>query len=357
MNSVKRHIIKWLCLSVLPWVFFVSCSKDSDFTYNGISGGAASGQPVSLRIVVGNDVATRSLPETNVPTTDEEETGTIDENHIDIEGGDYCILFFDKDNKFLSKFEPGDVTLIPTVTDERVYFVLGSLASSLPPIFKVVVLANWSNYPNTIVGKTTIEDVCSQIYDYTMDFVPSAYSGKGIPMYGVKTCSGISFTPNLLHDLGTIDMLRAMAKVEIVCEDENIKITSAEFNCINPQGFCAPSGMYDNTENVSSVHIPNISAGTGNKTKTYENGVNKAVFYIPEYDNKSKDAAIKLTFKLSENDSRDGKIYFKDYTENTFFDIARNYVYRFTVRLKTKIEILYTVCPWQNYTIDVPSFE
>lgn len=354
MNNVKRHIIKGLCL-LLPWILFISCSNDDAPDSGMFAGGASPGQPVSLRIVVGGDMATRS----SIPVTDEEETGSIDENHIDIEGGDYCILFFDSENKFLSKFEPGDVTLIPTVTDKQIYNVVGSLADALPSTFKVVVLANWGkdNYPETTEG-TTIENVCNTIYAYTWDFVPSADSGKGIPMYGIKTCSDVSFTPNLLSSLGTIDMLRAMAKVEIICEDEDIKITSAKLNCVNSQGYCAPSGMYGQTENVNSVHIPS-SISAEEKSKTYNEGTNKAVFYIPEYKNPENKATVDLEFGLSGNDTKQGTIYFKDYTrvEDAPFDIARNYVYRFIVRIKTNLEVEYTVCPWQEYEIEIPPFE
>lgn len=352
MDNVKRHIIRWFSL-FLPWALFISCSND-DTPDSGKPAGSP-GQPVSLHIVVGGDMTTRSIP-----ATDEEVTGSIDENHIDIANGDYCILFFDIDNKFLSKFEPKDITLIPTVSDKRIYAVHGSLAAPLPSNFKVVVLANWGkdNYPETTAGVTTIEDVCSQRYDYEWNFVLSADSGKGIPMYGVKTCSDVSFTPNLLSSLGTIDMLRAIAKVEIICENENLKITSAKLNCVNSGGYCAPSGMYDKTENVSSVHIPtDISAKT--QEKTYSGGTVKAVFYIPEYANENNEATIELDIQLSGNDTKQGTIYFKDYTQvgDAPFDIARNYVYRFIVSIKTDFEVKYTVCPWKEYTIEIPPFE
>lgn len=359
MNNVKRHIIKWLCLAVLPWTVWTSCGNDAP---DGDLGGASAGQPVSLRIVVGSDMATRAVPS----PTDEDEIGSVDENHIDIAGGDYCILFFDNENKYLSRFDPDDVTLVPAATDKHIYNVTGSLTAPLPSEFKVVVLANWGKdkYPETTAGKTTIEDVCDTIYTYTWDFVPSADSGKGIPMYGIKTCSGVSFTPNWLSSLGTVDMLRAMAKVEIICEDEDIKITSATLNCVNPRGYCTPSEMYDWTTNVNSVHIPtDINVET--KEKTYGGGTDKAVFYIPEYENPDNKATVSLKFQLSEDDNntedndntKEGTIYFKDYAQDAPFDIARNYVYRYTVRFKTSLEIDYTVCPWQEYTVKIPLFD
>lgn len=351
MNNVKRHIIRWFCL-FLPWILFISCSND-DAPDNGKPAGSP-GQPVSLHIVVGSDMTTRSIPS----TTDEDEIGSIDENHIDIANGDYSILFFGIDNKFLSKFEPKDITLIPTVSDKRIYAVHGSLTAPLPSTFKVVVLANWGkdNYPETTAGETTIEDVCSQAYDYTWGFVPLSDSGKGIPMYGIKTCSDVPFTPNLLSNLGTINMLRAIAKVEIICEDENLKITSAKLNCVNSGGYCAPSGMYDQTENVNSVHIP-TDISTNTKEKTYSGGTVKAVFYIPEYANRNDEATVELDIQLSGNDTKQCIIYFKDYGNDTPFDIARNYVYRYTVWFNTSLEVDYTVCPWQEYTIEIPPFE
>lgn len=352
MNNVEQHIIKWLLPVVLSWTVFASCSNNAP---DGDLDGVSSEQPVSMRIVVGGETASRSIP-----VTDEEETGSIYENHIDIEHGDYRILFFDDNNKFISKFESGDITLIPAVSDERIYNVLGALTSPLPSTFKVVVLANWGpdNYPEMTPGATTIDDVCSQIYNYTWGFEPSADSGGGIPMYGIKTCSdNVPFSPDVFYDLGTIDMLRAMAKVEIICEDENGMITSATFNCVNPSGYCAPLEMYGFTENVSSVCIPeNINAEV--RTAEYKSGEHKVVFYIPEYRNSANRATIGLQFKFSGDETKEGTIYFQDYGNGTPFDIARNYVYRFIiVRLTTDLQVDYTICPWNEYTVEIPPFD
>lgn len=393
MKIIERNIIRWLCLAVFPLTGMASCGSDAPDRDHG---GIQIGQTVSMRIAVGSDMDTRSgIPVTDdgIPETDTEEAGSASENAIDIsdiENGDYRILFFDSDNKFISRFKPAFAAIDPTVSGGRVYNIIGSLSSKLPENFKVVVLANWGNYPDLIKGETTIEKVCSETYDYIkygLEFKPFDGENGGIPMYGIKTCTDVSMTPDQLYPLGTIDMLRAMAKVEIICDDENIKIEEATLNCVNSKGYFAPSEMDSITDNnVKSVRIP-VDAKV--MTDTVYGEANKVVFYIPEYDNTDGNAFVKLKFRFPElgeeeesgtgngignvsgtasegggNSStyeREGSIYFKNYGEDEVvdkpFDIVRNYVYRFRVRFKTTIEVDYTICPWKKYTVDIPSFD
>lgn len=358
MRTIK-HIALYPIAILLPIVCMLATACQSSFEEESPAVGASAGQPVSLRIMVGDNITTRAVP---IPTDNDEE-GSIDENHIDIANNDFRILFFDTENRYISMFDPQNVTIEPVTSNERIYNMYGTLADALPINFKIVVLANWGtdNYPDgSTAGATTLENICESIYDYTAGFEPSADNNRTqvIPMYGVKTCTGISFTPDLLSHLGSIDMLRAMAKVEIVCEDESIAITQATLNCVNSCGYCAPNNMYDKTENVLSLHIPE-KAIASSYTKNYTGNANKATFYIPEYQNLDNKANITLSFRTTAEEIRTGTIFFKDYSSNTDkpFDIARNYLYRFTVQFKTSLIIQYTVCPWGRYDINIPSFD
>lgn len=358
MRTLKHMIRLLTAIPIFAAAVLVSsCNGDEG---DGPALGADAGQPVSLRIAVGREIASRAIP----TPTDDDEIGSTDENHIDIANGNFRILFFDTGNKFLSMLEPQDITLEPQTTDERIYNVKGTLNEPLPGDFKIVVLANYGsdNYPKDLTaGQSSISDACKAIYDYPSGFEPNAKSDvpKVIPMYGIKTCTGISFTHDLLSHLGTIDMLRAMAKVEIACADENIVITKAVINCVNSSGYCAPSGMYDNTANVTSLHIP-TDATVSEDTKDYGSGAKKIAFYIPEFDNSDSSAKIELTFKTTTTGNRTGTIFIQDYTSDTPtpFDIARNYIYRFTVQLRSSLEVQYTVCPWnENPEILIPDFD
>lgn len=169
--------------------------------------------------------------------------------------------------------------------------------------------------------------------------------------------------------LGQIDMLRAMAKVEIICDDEHIKITKAELNCANDKGFCAPAGMFENTVNTaSSLHIPIDARPLKAATKEYQDGTDKIVFYLPEYENSTGDTPAKVDVTFSVTDPQSNKIdtiertiYFKEYSSYASqpqYDIVRDYLYRFTVlRFNTGLSIDYTMCPWEKYQINIPDFK
>lgn len=348
MKSTVRHIaaIALLALALAA----PACGNRPDEEPQPLSG-ASAGQPVGLRISVGDIDPTRSFPGATG-----EEAGSAAENHIDIAHGDFRILFFAMDNTFLSQFEPQSVELGPITANEKLYEMRGELAEPLPADFKIVVLANWGtdNYPeNPAAGETEIGDICTAVYDYAAWFEPA--EDRGIPMYGVKTCTGMSFTPDLLAHLGTIDLLRALAKVEIVCEDGTTEITGLTVNCVNSAGYCAPAGMYDRTANVSSLHIP-AEASADSFSRTFGEGASAAAFYIPEYKN-SGGASVRLTFRTEDSGTREGTIYFKNYSTDIPFDIVRNYLYRYTVRFGTSLEIRYTLCPWGLYEADIPEFE
>ena len=152
------------------------------------------------------DVSSRAI-------TEGEEAGTGYENYIDIEGGDFRILLFDAtDDTYLTTFEPTSIRPTDNTEYPQTYYVEGELSETYDNNFKLVVLANWGNYPE-LSATSTIESVCNDaasIFTYTAPFTPSAT--QRIPMYGVKLCTE-TLRPDLLTDLGQVDLLRAMAKI------------------------------------------------------------------------------------------------------------------------------------------------
>lgn len=230
------------------------------------------------------------------------------------------------------------------------YTVLCSLTKKPEGTFKVMALANWGigNYPqgrNLVKGVTTINDICeSNTYVYNPAahgaFTPSAETP--IPMYGIKTCN-INLEANKRNDIGDLYLLRAMAKVEVVCrEDAGLELASVTLDRYNTKGFHAPDGMDANTAYVLTPHIP-ADATTGASLDFHiSTNKDKAVIYIPEYRNtETEHCQLYVTF--TDNTDKQYTVVFREYSNGKptggWLDILRNCCYRFTVDKTAEFEV------------------
>lgn len=350
-----------------------SCSRDD--SQNGAVP-AKSNVFVGFRISLGEPASpsTRSVEYDDGKSTDYE-------NYIDFRN--YRVMFFDKSNRYLAAFKPTDIiSLEDNPLRSRLYEVIGKIDWSsdepFPSDFKVVILANWHSYPsNPTVGQTAIGDICNSAesrYDYTAPFVLSA--DNAIPMYGVKLFEGVSFRADMLTYLGTIYMLRSMAKIEVKCPTKGWTIESVELHRYNRTGFCAPDKVYDESDYVEGgyysddsldIHIVDGVADDGELSfEKLDDG--RFVIYVPEYrnttDGRSKAAdASEIRVKFEERQDKDYVIDFKYYenppanfTIGDWFDIRRNYYYKFSIskadEYDDNLKISIDVDPYDEYTLD-----
>ncbi len=319
------------------------------------------------------------------------EDGAGWENYIDVPGGNYRIYFFTSDTdvngggKYIGQLTPHDIVAIDG-TDYTEYFVLGKAPNGLlahQKDFKVVVLANWPNYPadnDLTVGTTTIADICtdeSAVFNQSVD---------KMPFYGVHQYadSNREFKPDVAEILDEpVTLLRALAKVEVVFDSansdlndfdgmdgSNVGIKSVSMSRYNKKGYCAPLNVFsqvdygqgtnwgadflnDNQLHVVAGQIEEQSELAFQKVSD-ANGKNTWIAYIPEFDNKNageKYSYINLKFTFQEEDSHN--IYFANYTDgitsndvNHRLNIERNNYYRFIVTVKGYFAVV--VKTWDN---------
>lgn len=348
-----------------------SCSRDD--SQNGAVP-ARSNVSVGFRISLGEPdaLSTRSVEYDDGKSTDYE-------NYIDFRN--YRVMFFDKSNRYLAAFRPTDIIpLEDNPLRSRLYEAIGKIDWSsdepFPSDFKVVILANWHSYPsNPTVGRTTIDDICSSTesrYGYAAPFVLSA--DNAIPMYGVKSFEGVSFIQDELTHLGTVCMLRSMAKIEVQCPTGEWAVEYVKLHRYNRTGFCAPYDVYDESDYVkdgyysddlSDIHI--VDDAAADEMIEFESlGSGRFVIYVPEYRNtidgrnKTADAAeIRLGFVQEQG--REYAVDFKYYEnppENLavgdWFDIRRNYYYKFSITKANEfyISVAVDVDPYDEYTLD-----
>ncbi len=332
-------------------------------------------------------VALRFETEIPVGTTRAPGDGTYDdgttvpyENFVDIENRDFRILFFNEANEYITTLDKITyVAALDGTTSSKHYQVMGRLKDPLPENFKVVIVANWGNYnDNLMPGSTfTIADYCTSAmarYTYTPGFTPTA--ATPIPMYGVKAFTAKNLIPFEVNDLGTIHLLRAMAKVEVNCAYVGWTIESVCLNRYNTMGYCAPSRVFSETDYVTGsyatdyvdhVSIPGESQ-IGENLYFKPTATGSYMVYIPEYQNIVKDAGgnnvlsatpAQLIVKFKELPLDAFNIDFKyynppaGYAQNEPFDIKRNNYYNFTIRKSGVLPaIVVDVRPYDHVELD-----
>lgn len=272
------------------------------------------------------------------------------ENYINIENQDFCFLFFNADNKYLESMKVTSVLPVEQTATSKTYEVLGTVEPTIKdqPV-KIVALANWEHqYPTRgqlQKGVTTIDDLC----DKTFDFSNAPLSATNtIPLYGVKYFTDpLTWDSNNFSYLGTIHMLRAMAKIEVRPAD-GTDITEATMTRVNDKGLTAPRGIYSQDDYVkgnykddylNGVHLPeNLTVKENVPMQKQPDG--SYIIYVPEYDNTSP-SAVKSKIHLEFSSGYGADLEFKFYdneaataagkTLNDPFDIARNNWYLYTV--------------------------
>lgn len=344
-----------MTLAALGAVVPAACSDSGDGPDDG---GADSRAEVDAGFVITlssggvNEAASRapSEPEGGY------DPGAGYENYIDIDGGDFRFLFFDKDNRYTGTFDVTNIEPLSETPTSKRYYVAGNVAKSLidGKELKVVALANWRtyDYESTLtVGTTTIDDVCSQIYTYDA-VLPEGEDLSAtniIPLYGVTNL--MTLTPSTTNrvDLGQINLLRALAKIEVIRAADGLELESVRLQYFNTRGYNAPLGVYAQDQYVHGdydkdytaapsivpgAETPNGTADRRNLRPFVKAGTDRWVLYVPEFDNINEDASrrarLLLRFKYM---NQDDVVEFKDYSNGgKVFDIMRNYWYRFTVR-------------------------
>lgn len=238
--------------------------------------------------------------------------------------------------------------------------------------YKLIVFANCGEVtPNQSdpTDQSHLSDLSQLSYNYGVQL---------IPMWGVIT-KELSLEKGKQQDLGQIDLLRAMAKVEIKLDDAisgTYTIKSATLNKYNTTGYCLPKN-YDavstttELEQETGTNSENQAIDTFNPYQTTDNTRTDLPFviseedgktawlYIPEYDNSIDPAIISLTVSDGTNTGEvTGTLEFKDYVDGTatgnVHNIVRNHIYRYTVNVETgELTVQYKALPWNLVTSSI----
>lgn len=297
------------------------------------------------------------------------EQGNVYENRID--AGGLQVLFYSTDLTIcygkvenISLFKTGASHIYRFVGDLKV----SGVSASAPLACKVMVFANCPDV-------TTTTPLATLEYVYNADRFKN--ESTNIPMWGVATFgnngstdTSLSLIPGEEEDLGTIYLLRSMAKVEVVMSKE----AAAEYDLANvtlqggyhTEGLCLPKNYIEasvTTDMDKSTEMFNVTDDLSSESTDLAfkqvTANSQYVLYLPEYavtaDSKIMVSVLYKDGETGPNLKGKNFIYFKKYTDGATsetaesFNIVRNHYYQYIIRSVKEdapLNLELTVKPW-----------
>ena len=355
-----------------------------------------------------------TVPSSSTGTRSEDhklDAGSKDENYINITGGDYQVLLFDKDGDLvenkLSDFECKENGVNGGMTSYTLTTKL-SLSGNEDKVrlskFKVMVLANWKSFENSNT-ETSFDYPSFTDYKLTGDekniyrersnlnftlkspganesaWVPSATANKGIPMFGVTDELDLQYVIDMSKygdgPSFNIPLLRGMAKIEIVDmvpDEKGANISECVLTAYNTTGRFIPDVeanvlWHDDYTQVTAPSLPTSPVTASNllfarykadesiEGTTYSDK-DHFVVYIPEMDfeDVTEDEYPTIEVKINNmtytiflgNYNSAGKIEEINGKKQLYEYILRNHSYRFDITSVGSTELDFVVeTPWR----------
>ena len=363
---MKTNIIHSIvvCLAAFALPFMVACSSQEE------SLPEAEGSFQAVFTLNLGDAAYGNARAT--PTDGEYAPGSGLENFIDLPRRDFRCYLFGTDNRFVSTLEIVGINVL----GEGKYSIRSRLKeteavkNALATGCRFVFLANWGGYVDPIPGMTIGELCTASSAKFEFSQRKTQLSDNNlIPMYGVKEFeSGVQdFIEGAeISDIGTLYLLRALAKVEVNVTFEGFAdfpaVTSVSLTHSNDKGYKAPANITRQDQYVTGswltdytpVNIPEDATDIG-LALTEDNNTGHFMAYVPEYRNVNEQGGpidsrtcVEISFIAGGVES-EGYVDFRYFDtpptgvpSGQYFDIARNNCYKFNVTVKSN-DLYWTV--------------
>lgn len=194
-----------------------------------------------------------------------------------------------------------------------------------------------------------------------------------IPMWGVCSPDLSAITPGKRLDLGNVELLRAMAKVEVGVDKGNealakldVKVKSVTLNKVNKSGYGLPGKWNEkgNTTDLKFDETLRVPPGVETVQDTVfgkADADGSVVFYLPECENGNEAGEEGLTMTVTytvEGEERQGTIHFCPYSDGHpavdtkdpagRWDIVRNHHYQYMISGIDVIKFTTNVHPWDD---------
>lgn len=231
---------------------------------------------------------------------------------------------------------------------------------------KMMVIANMPDVPEASL-KNGLSD--SGLGHLTYDYIGQEGDFQAVPMWGVASPDLSAITPGKTLNLGTVSLLRAMAKVE-VCVNRadpnlnNVNVKSVTVNRANISGYGLPSnwtgiGETSDLKFAETLRIPD-DATPVSRTFAKADDQGAVIFYMPECRNNPGDDEIILTvIYTADSEEREGTIRLCPYANgrpgngSELWDVIRNHHYRYEIASIGVIKFKVSVHEWTIVEKDI----
>lgn len=280
---------------------------------------------------------------------DPKDDGTAYENAINTE--QLQIKVCDENGTIIGDVE--NVIAINNGTDTNPdYSITGTWENAAEKLSKAKKIMVFANCGTSIVTPGNIQNLA---------FARSATT-QYIPMWGVTTLTN-ELVVGKSNNLGTIDMLRSLAKVKVRLADgmkaRKYSLGAIQLNNYNTSGYTLPL-TYNTAASTAAIRFGNSLHANSSWAQSIAmtgNDDESIMLYIPEYDNinAATDRKATISLQLMRDGEEEGNytLHFCNYTPEgapdaaSTYNIQRNHYYEYTVgRTDDQVKIVLNVKKW-----------
>ena len=280
---------------------------------------------------------------------DPKDDGTAYENAINTE--QLQIKVCDENGTIIGDVE--NVIAINNGTDTNPdYSITGTWENAADKLSKAKKIMVFANCGTSIVTSGNIQNLA----------FTRASTTQYIPMWGVTTLTN-ELVVGKSNNLGTIDMLRSLAKVKVRLADgmkaRKYSLGAMQLNNYNTSGYTLPL-TYNTVASTAAIRFGNSLHANSSwaQSITMTNNADESIMlYIPEYDNinAATDRKATINLQLMRDGEEEGNytLHFCNYTPEgapdaaSTYNIQRNHYYEYTVgRTDDQVKIVLNVKEW-----------
>lgn len=280
---------------------------------------------------------------------DPKDDGTAYENAINTE--QLQIKVCDENGTIIGDVE--NVIAINNGTDTNPdYSITGTWENAADKLSKAKKIMVFANCGTSIVTPGNIQNLA----------FTRASTTQYIPMWGVTTLTN-ELVVGKSNNLGTIDLLRSLAKVKVKLADgmksRKYSLGAMQLNNYNTSGYTLPL-TYNTVASTAAIRFGNsLHANSSWAQSIVMTGDDdeSIMLYIPEYDNinAATDRKATISLQLMRDGEEEGNytLHFCNYTPEgapdaaSTYNIQRNHYYEYTVGLTDdQVKIVLNVKEW-----------
>lgn len=280
---------------------------------------------------------------------DPKDDGTAYENAINTE--QLQIKVCDENGTIIGDVE--NVIAINNGTDTNPdYSITGTWENAADKLSKAKKIMVFANCGTSIVTPGNIQNLA----------FTRASTTQYIPMWGVTTLTN-ELVVGKSNNLGTIDMLRSLAKVKVKLADgmksRKYSLGAMQLNNYNTSGYTLPL-TYNTVASTAAIRFGNslhANSSWAQSITMTNNDDESIMLYIPEYDNinAATDRKATISLQLMRDGEEEGNytLHFCNYTPEgapdaaSTYNIQRNHYYEYTVGLTDdQVKIVLNVKEW-----------